>query len=81
MPADRGDRETVALLLERGANIEAQYTHGITALMYAAYADKTGTVALLLERGADIEAKNIYGTTALTPDFRINSLFFLSCEC
>jgi ankyrin repeat protein len=53
--AEKGHTETVALLLDRGANIHARNSK---ALQWAAVNGHTETVALLLERGADIHAVN-----------------------
>ncbi|MDD9818884.1 MAG: ankyrin repeat domain-containing protein [Gammaproteobacteria bacterium] len=50
--------EVVALLLERGADIEARAAYGSTPLHFAAGFNKEpGVTALLLERGANIEAR------------------------
>jgi hypothetical protein len=51
--ADKGHTETVALLLEKGADIRADDDG---ALRWAADGGHTETVALLLNRGADIHA-------------------------
>ena len=61
----KGDTETVALLLDRGADIEAQGVTGKTALIYAAEFGRIETVALLLDRGANLEAQDVNGSTAL----------------
>jgi ankyrin repeat protein len=55
--AGKGDTETVALLLDRGANIHADNDY---SLQYAAGNGHTKTVALLLDRGANIHAANDY---------------------
>ena len=60
-----GNTDTVKLLLELGADINAKNNYGWTALIYAARWGNTDTVKLLLELGADINAKNNYGWTAL----------------
>ena len=64
--AREGQTETVRLLLDRGANIEAENNIGWTVLIHAALNGNTETVRLLLDKGADIEAKDNYGKTALT---------------
>ena len=51
--AGMGDRETVALLLEAGANINATNAFGQTALWSAAMNGHADVIALLLARGAD----------------------------
>ena len=61
--------DVVALLVTKGADLEAKDNHGDTALLVAAgkigYGDDTATVELLLEKGADVNAKNNRGDTAL----------------
>ena len=57
-----------ALLLDRGADIEARDNEGGTALhqlLYAGYVHSPPTIALLLSRGADVEARNNIGETPL----------------
>ena len=66
----KGDTETVALLLDRGANLEAQDRDGRTAFMFAAWGGQTETAALLLDRGANIEAQD---QGSLTAPFAIRS--------
>ena len=58
-------RESVKLLLDRGADIHAKSDGGDTPLYYAAGEDNLETAHLLLERGADIHAKNKNGDTPL----------------
>ena len=66
MLAARSDaRDTAALLLDRGADIEAKNNNGETPLHYAAWNNARDTAALLLDRGADIEAKNNDGNNPL----------------
>ena len=55
--------ERVALLLERGADIEAQDKYKNTPLHFAEYNAKT--VQLLIEKGADVNAKDDRGNTPL----------------
>jgi hypothetical protein len=62
--AARGNQESVELLLERGAAVDAQ-VYGKTALTWAAENGHKEMVQLLLERGADVDAKNEDGSTAL----------------
>ena len=51
--------ETVRVLLEAGANINAaNNADGGTALIFAVYGGSTETVSLLLESGADVSAKD-----------------------
>jgi len=60
-----GQVETVKLLIDKGADIEAKSNDGLTALICAAGAGQVETVKLLIDRGADIEAKNNDGLTVL----------------
>src|SRR5581483_5057182 len=55
--------QTIRLLLEKGADIEARDEQGQTPLIRAAADAQTGIVKLLLEKGADIEAKDTSGAT------------------
>ena len=57
--------ETAALLVERGADVNAATSDGRTALMRASYGGHTETAALLVERGADVNAATSNGETAL----------------
>lgn len=62
----RGHLETVKLLLDKGAEINAIAGDGSTPLIQAGNGDKTGEiVALLLEKGADVNAADKTGMTAL----------------
>ncbi|KAA0146258.1 hypothetical protein FNF31_07820 [Cafeteria roenbergensis] len=60
-----GHRDTVELLLDRGADLEAKVEDGSTALSVAALNGHRNMVELLLDRGADLEAKVEGGLTAL----------------
>lgn len=63
--------ETATLLIERGANLDAQGWHGgsygtgSTPLHWAAEEDSLECATLLLQRGADCNTKNEYGYTPL----------------
>lgn len=61
-----GSPEIVSLLLERGANANAQNDLGLSALMIAAFNGYATTIPLLLNGGADLNAKDRLGKTALT---------------
>ena len=63
--AKNGHAETVSLLLDNGADINAKNRDGQTALHVAAKYGHDAIVSLLLDNGADIEAKNIDGSTPL----------------
>jgi predicted LPLAT superfamily acyltransferase len=59
-----GHTQTVAMLLENGADVNAKNNDGKTVLMLASWYGHTETVAMLLEKGADVNAK-MKGETAL----------------
>ncbi len=58
------DERTLALLLDRGAEIEARSPSGMTPLMMAARYGTEAGVDLLLKRGADPRARNPLGQDA-----------------
>jgi len=61
-----GYKETVSILLENGAHVNAKdIYYGITALMEASEYGHTQTVALLLEKRAHVNVKDNHGKTAL----------------
>ena len=64
--AFKGDTETVRLLLDKGANVNAKDEDGGTALMFASVNGHTDTVKMLLKRGANpnITAKSSSGTVS-----------------
>lgn len=53
--ADYGHTDIVALLLDKGAEIQQRDNTGFTAMMWAAGRGHTDTVRLLLERAAERE--------------------------
>jgi ankyrin repeat protein len=55
--ASRGHLNAVALLLDRGAKVDATDGEGVTPLILASYRGQTEVVKLLLERGADVNAR------------------------
>jgi len=59
------DDSVLRLLLEYGANVNAQSVHGWTPLHVASYDGMVEVARLLLEHGADVEAKDDRGITAL----------------
>lgn len=63
--ASFGLKEAVKAILEGGANIEAEFSDGWTALSSAAWNGEEAVIELLLKHGANIEAKNNGGWTAL----------------
>ena len=60
-----GRRDTVTLLLERGADIHARDKDGMTPLIWAAQQGQKETVALLLEKGANPYERDKSSRTAL----------------
>lgn len=65
LAASYGRTETVQLLIENGANVNAREIDGKTALMMAASHGHTETAKLLIENGADINTKDEDGNTTL----------------
>jgi|GEM_PF-1263561 len=67
MAAQRGDVETVRLLLEKGADINYKHAMvlGHTPMTIAAAWGHTGVVLLLLDRGASVDQQNEDGVSAL----------------
>jgi hypothetical protein len=65
LAAERGDTETVKLLLEAGVKTDVRASDGTTALIRAARAGNTDIVKLLLDARAKIDATDKEGTTAL----------------
>jgi hypothetical protein len=65
--ARAGDAALVASLLDKGADVNAKFRYGATALFKAAERGHANVVKLLLERGADATIKDTYyGATAMT---------------
>lgn len=69
----RGHTTVVALLIARGAIVNAQTLTGKTALHLAATAGHQEVVAFLLTRGADVRVRNSDGQTPLQ-EMRASSL-------
>lgn len=63
--ASAGEAHIVQAALNKGADIEARYSDGYTALMSAADHGHTSIVQLLLSRGANVDARCNGGQTAL----------------
>lgn len=63
----KGDLAAVTTLLDQGADVNAKFRYGATALFKAAERGHTEIVKLLLARGADVTVKDtFYGATAMT---------------
>ena len=63
----KGDLALVTSLLDQGADVNAKFRYGTTALFKAAERGHLEIVKLLLARGADVTVKDtFYGATALT---------------
>ncbi|HEV2764723.1 MAG TPA: ankyrin repeat domain-containing protein [Pyrinomonadaceae bacterium] len=62
-----GDAASVRALLDQGADVNAKFRYGQTALFKAAERGHTEVIKLLLQRGADANVKDtFYGDTALS---------------
>ena len=65
--ARKGDAAEVAALLDKGADVNAKFRYGMTALFKAAERGNTEVVKVLLARGADATVKDtFYGATAMS---------------
>ncbi|MFN2510049.1 MAG: ankyrin repeat domain-containing protein [Pyrinomonadaceae bacterium] len=63
----KGDVALVTALLDKGADVNAKFRYGATALFKAAERGHTEVVKVLLARGADVSVKDtFYGATAMT---------------
>jgi ankyrin repeat protein len=63
----KGDVALVTSLLDKGADVNAKFRYGTTALFKAAERGHTEVVKVLLARGADVSVKDTYyGATAMT---------------
>jgi len=64
--ARKGDAAEVKALLDKGADVNAKFRYGATALFKAAERGHTEVVKLLIERGADVNVRDtFYGANAL----------------
>ncbi|HEX8354590.1 MAG TPA: ankyrin repeat domain-containing protein [Pyrinomonadaceae bacterium] len=64
--ARKGDAAEVKALLDKGADVNARFRYGATALFKAAERGHTEVVKTLIERGADVTVKDtFYGATAI----------------
>jgi hypothetical protein len=63
----KGDAKAVAALLDKGADVNARFRYGATALFKAAERGHVEVVKLLLDRGVDATVKDtFYNATAMT---------------
>jgi ankyrin repeat protein len=62
--ADFNSYEAAKLLIENGADVNAENEHGWTPLIEAAYSESREVAKLLLEHGADVDHKGHDGTSA-----------------
>jgi ankyrin repeat protein len=65
-PAQNGWTDSVAVMLDRGANINAKTVNGAMVLSFAVNSRNAMLVKLLIERGVNINARDSQGKTALT---------------
>jgi ankyrin repeat protein len=63
--ANRGDAAAVQTLLSKGADVNAKWSGGKTALMFASLNGHREVVQMLLAKGADVNTKDTDGNTAL----------------
>lgn len=61
----RGHTTVARLLIEHGADVNAQDRNSDAPLHLACTHDRPDIVWLLLEKGADVDARNVWGTTPL----------------
>jgi hypothetical protein len=63
----KGDVAAVTAALDRGADVNAKFRYGTTALFKAAERGNAQIAKILLDRGADVKVKDtFYGATAMT---------------
>src|SRR5262245_45626385 len=63
----KGDASAVTALLDKGADVNAKFRYGATALFKAAERGNLEIVKILLARGADVGVKDtFYGATAMS---------------
>jgi hypothetical protein len=63
----KGDAAAVTALLDKGADVNAKFRYGATALFKAAERGNVEVVKVLLARGADVKVRDtFYGATAMT---------------
>jgi hypothetical protein len=63
----KGDSASVTALLDKGAEVNAKFRYGMTALFKASERGNLEVVKILLAHGADVKVKDtFYGATAMT---------------
>jgi Ankyrin repeats (3 copies) len=63
----KGDAAAVTAALDKGADVNAKFRYGATALFKAAERGHTEVAKILLDRGADVKVKDtFYGATAMS---------------
>src|SRR5215470_5283086 len=63
----KGDPASVTALLDKGADVNAKFRYGMTALFKASERGHLEVVKILLAHGADVKVKDtFYGATAMT---------------
>lgn len=63
----KGDAAAVTAALDKGADVNAKFRYGMTALFKAAERGHTEVAKVLLDRGVDVKVKDtFYGATAMT---------------
>src|SRR5262245_58549202 len=63
---EKGDTETVRVLLQQNADVNVAAADGATALAWAAHRDDLDVAQLLIRAGAKVDAANEYGVTPLS---------------
>ncbi|KAL3453171.1 ankyrin repeat-containing domain protein [Aspergillus insuetus] len=72
--AGRERADTVSLLLEHGARIDAPNEHGYTPLWFAGIRPARACLGLLIEAGANINARDRYGNTPFDNLVQLSSI-------
>src|SRR3954466_3980989 len=63
----KGDAATVTALLDKGADVNAKFRYGTTALFKAAERGNVEVTKVLLDRGVDVNVKDtFYNSTAMS---------------
>lgn len=60
-----GKKESVEVLLEKGVDVEAKDSGGVTPLMLAAHYGRGQLASLLIQKGAHVDPKEEYANTPL----------------